>query len=284
MTLTSIQAAGSEGPSIGPLIGGISGSAIGLIVIVVVAIVIYKRKTTDKNDDMEMINNSRHSSADDDSDGLKRNILYESSDGLKSNILYESAGANYQPAPGPSSEYAIVCKPNKKNGAPVDPNSVYAVVDKTSKGEKDSKNDLYAEVMKQPKGKGGKGKKKPREEPKQGKGRKKNKKADHGNERDVYENAHATAEDDQLYANEVNTSKPEQGPSRKRNQDGLLYLEVEFKDDGSNGRRAVIHGIENRNDYADIDFTKRADPLPDQDDPEKNTAEADGKAKRDAKD
>ncbi|XP_060081861.1 nephrin-like [Ylistrum balloti] len=251
--LNHTTAVDEEGPNIGPLIGGMAGAAV-CLTLAVVAGVIYKRKSNGKDD-------------------AKPNNLPESSDGLKPNILYESAGANYQPAPGPSSEYAIVCKPNKKNGAPVDPNSVYAVVDKTSKGEKDSKNDLYAEVMKQPKGKGGKEQQKPldkrnRPDKKQEKGGKKNKKkATTVAGMDDYEN---------IIPNNTNSKDSSAGEgmsSRKKNPDELLYLDVEFKDNHTDEHRVVVHGIENRCEYADVDFSQQADPLKGQEEVMKKTGE-----------
>ncbi|XP_069109212.1 neural cell adhesion molecule 1-like [Argopecten irradians] len=272
-------AANAQESSVAPLVGGISGSAVGLIVIAVVAVIIFKRRTTEKHDDLEMINRPGNISTDEDSDGMKQNVLYESSDGLKANVLYESAGANYIPEPVPSSEYASVSKPKKQNVDAGDPSSLYAVVDKSGKDkEQNPKNDVYAEVKKLPKEKGGKGKKKqPKEQkqPKEPKGGKKKKKTNYGNGGDVYENVTPKVLEEQVYANDGSNGKSEELPcSRRKNKDGLVYLEVEFKDDGNTGRRAVIHGIENRNDYADIDFTKRADPLPDLDEPTGETEKA----------
>jgi len=44
-----------------------------------------------------------------------------------------------------------------------------------------------------------------------------------------------------------------------------VYIDVVIKDEGNNQTKGVIHGIENRNDYAEVDFTRHADPLPSDD-------------------
>lgn len=45
-----------------------------------------------------------------------------------------------------------------------------------------------------------------------------------------------------------------------------MYIEVEFtKPPSCTNRKPIIHGDDSRTDYVDIDFNKRADPLPDDD-------------------
>ncbi|XP_069109260.1 uncharacterized protein [Argopecten irradians] len=196
----------------------------------------------------------------DSSDGQKPNVLYESSDGLKANILYETS----EPQPSSSSEYADVQKKSKPKF--VSPNDVYAVVDKSKKEDVETKNDVYAEVVKKKEGmedgkcgkagKAGKGGKK-------GKG--KQKKGGAKQRDDVYENVDDIGgANKNIYSNfqEGANSVLDKEPSRKMNKDGLIYLDIEFKEDKKNGRNYVIHGIENRTDYADVDFTQHADPLP----------------------
>ncbi|XP_052062961.1 neural cell adhesion molecule 1-like isoform X2 [Mytilus californianus] len=51
---------------------------------------------------------------------------------------------------------------------------------------------------------------------------------------------------------------------RSKNKDGLTYIEVSFTRKPK-GRRRII-GAENRTDYVDIDFTRKADPLPESSD------------------
>ena len=53
-----------------------------------------------------------------------------------------------------------------------------------------------------------------------------------------------------------------------QNADGLIYLEVDVsrnKDDAGNNQ-VVIHGLEDRSDYADIAFGKVGEPAPESDD------------------
>ncbi|XP_033758252.1 nephrin-like [Pecten maximus] len=256
-----------EASPLGPILGAAGGSAAAVIVvIIVVIIVVTKKRKSGKNkrdDDIEMI--PEEISPGGSSDGLKRNILYESSDGLKANILYETS----DPQPGTSSEYAVVQKKSKSK--PVSPDAEYAVVDKTKKETSKPTNDVYAEVVK-PAGKGGKDKRKKGGKKTKGSGEEtKIRKKPVANAENVYEKVEdIDGASGNIYANcqDGATLALYKGPTRKRNQDGLIYLDVEFKEEKENGRNYVIHGIENRTDYADVDFTKRADPLPpDSEDP-----------------
>lgn len=50
------------------------------------------------------------------------------------------------------------------------------------------------------------------------------------------------------------------------NKDGLIYVDLDLKDTPSTSTGAfVIHGADDRTQYVDIDFTRRADPPPDTD-------------------
>lgn len=50
------------------------------------------------------------------------------------------------------------------------------------------------------------------------------------------------------------------------NKDGLIYVDLDLKDTPSTSTEAfVIHGADDRTQYVDIDFTKRADPPRDTD-------------------
>ncbi|XP_052062349.1 uncharacterized protein LOC127702263 isoform X3 [Mytilus californianus] len=77
-------------------------------------------------------------------------------------------------------------------------------------------------------------------------------------------------EDESVYANqedgELLIHKPleAQSSGRSTNQDGLTYIEVSFTSNQSD-RRPII-GAESKTDYVDIDFTRKADPLPDDSD------------------
>ncbi|XP_021373074.1 uncharacterized protein LOC110463063 isoform X1 [Mizuhopecten yessoensis] len=225
-----------QGSSLGAIFGGLGVATVGLSVLVFV--VIFKRKTSEnkrKGADEEMISVDQRRSVDEESsDGMKPNILYESA-GLKPNVLYECSG----PLPGSSSEYAVVEKSSKNKS--VSPDDVYAVVDKSKKPE--TTDDVYAEVVK-PKIKKGKEKKK------------------QGNVKQ--KGGIGKSEGNDVYANCKGGEKkvPEAGLNRQKNQDGLIYLDVEFKGEQEKGMFTVIHGVENRSDYADVDFTKHAEPLP----------------------
>ncbi|XP_071173898.1 protein turtle homolog B-like [Mytilus edulis] len=77
-------------------------------------------------------------------------------------------------------------------------------------------------------------------------------------------------ENEGVYANqddeELIPHKPleAQISGRSTNQDGLTYIEVSFTSNQSD-RRPII-GAESKTDYVDIDFTRKADPLPDDSD------------------
>jgi len=45
----------------------------------------------------------------------------------------------------------------------------------------------------------------------------------------------------------------------------LTYIEVTFSNTTSD-RRPIIHGADNKTNYVDIDFTRTAEPLPDDSD------------------
>jgi hypothetical protein len=58
----------------------------------------------------------------------------------------------------------------------------------------------------------------------------------------------------------------------------LIYADLEFTP-GPSGKRFAIKGVENRNNYAIIDLTKTAEPLPSdsESENEKEKTEANGK-------
>lgn len=49
-----------------------------------------------------------------------------------------------------------------------------------------------------------------------------------------------------------------------QNPSGLVYIEVDFepKQEKSDPKLFYVHGSNNRSPYADIDFSAKADPLP----------------------
>ena len=52
------------------------------------------------------------------------------------------------------------------------------------------------------------------------------------------------------------------------NKDGLRYAEVVFNP-LPNGSKYVIHGLEDKTIYAEVDTTQNIDPLPESDDEDK---------------
>ncbi|XP_060075181.1 nephrin-like [Ylistrum balloti] len=144
-----------------------------------------------------------------------------------------------------NNEYAVVCKPSKGGATKnkeVTTDSEYAMVMKPKKGGAEKNKEVttdseYAEVSKPKKG-----------------GAKKNKDASANNNHQpelIYENTGASSEE------------PKPGPSRRTNEDGLIYIDVEIKPQAGKGK-GVIHGANDRTAYAFVDFTKTApNPLPD---------------------
>ncbi|WAR05717.1 CEAM1-like protein, partial [Mya arenaria] len=57
----------------------------------------------------------------------------------------------------------------------------------------------------------------------------------------------------------------EPSKERKKNADGLIYADLVFANPPKGQKRLVIHGIDDMTDYADVDLTKKAEPLPDRD-------------------
>ncbi|CAC5392017.1 unnamed protein product [Mytilus coruscus] len=78
------------------------------------------------------------------------------------------------------------------------------------------------------------------------------------------------AENDNVYPNQGNPDLVIHQPlktkpsGRSKNQDGLTYIEVSFTRKPKDRRRII--GAENRTEYVDIDFTRKADPLPESSD------------------
>eukprot|EP00105_Crassostrea_gigas_P042723 XP_019926871.1 PREDICTED: uncharacterized protein LOC109619964 [Crassostrea gigas] len=53
-------------------------------------------------------------------------------------------------------------------------------------------------------------------------------------------------------------------PSMKRNDEGLIYIDVDFSRKSDNldtNQKLVIHGQEDRAEYTCVDFSKRAPPM-----------------------
>ena len=97
----------------------------------------------------------------------------------------------------------------------------------------------------------------------------------YGNVEDI-----ANSRADALRVSEKATMDSKHQP--KRNKDGLVYADLELSP-GPSGKRFVIKGLENRNNYAIIDLTKTAEPLPSDSEckSEKEKTEANGKKEKD---
>ena len=97
----------------------------------------------------------------------------------------------------------------------------------------------------------------------------------------VHENSEdvANSRADALRANEKVTMEKKQHQKHQpnMNKDGLAYADVELSP-GPSGKQFVIRGLENRNNYAIIDLTKTAEPLPSdsESENEKEKTEANG--------
>ena len=218
----------------GAIIGGVAGGLIGVILLLLLlAAVFYFRAKQDKNQPSKR--NSSAVEGDFAEDGLKQNIIYDSSvtEGMQKNVLYQSAGTDYKPL-APNAEYAEVQRPN----------GVYAQVD-----PKTQQKNLKAKKQKDKK-----------EKPK--KGSKPKGKALNNNAFAEYSNADLPLKsiNDGEYANAEDTCGPSN--SNKTTQ-GLEYADLSFaKKIPRKGQKPKIHGADERTIYSDVDHTKRAPPLP----------------------
>ncbi|XP_069110142.1 PHD finger protein 20-like protein 1 [Argopecten irradians] len=202
------------------------------------------------------------------------NVLYESAGPYLANDHNDGVEAGATANIGSNDGDHMYAEVKKKKKMPA---AAYAEVipkkDRKGKVEEPEagSGDLYAQVQKKEKEKKEKGKEKKKKVEK-GKGKKKQKlMAADFNADTVYENVGAVGgKSDEMYGNtNAEIEQQKANIARKKNKDGLIYLDLEFKDQQNGTRQVVIHGIENRNDYAIVDFTKKADPLPDSD-PEEN--------------
>ena len=98
----------------------------------------------------------------------------------------------------------------------------------------------------------------------------------------IYENPDEVLNDIQaesVYANSDTNNKiseNDQKNRQKKNKYGLVYADLDLVP-GPGGSRFIIRGIANRNNYAIIDLTKTAEPLPsddDEDEKHENTVSA----------
>ncbi|XP_063442944.1 uncharacterized protein LOC134723248 isoform X2 [Mytilus trossulus] len=91
----------------------------------------------------------------------------------------------------------------------------------------------------------------------------------------VYQNSGNLNQTEDVYANsEVKGNfGDKQVYAPTKNKDGLIYADLDLVPNMS-GNRFVIRGLENRNNYAVIDLTKTAEPLPLESDSDDDDARA----------
>lgn len=76
---------------------------------------------------------------------------------------------------------------------------------------------------------------------------------------------------------ERNLSTEDATRACKTNNEGLVYIEVDFTNQSKRSRTnqaPVIHGEDNRTEYTFVDFSKKAPPITDADDKEENQKES----------
>ncbi|XP_056001629.1 hemicentin-2-like [Ostrea edulis] len=220
--------------SVAALAGGAAAGGISLAVVVIVIVIFVRRyskheKQTSKT--QRFRDDDGNESADDD--------------GLKVNALYVSADIVNDDKPGPS-ETAVYAEVNKKIPESDSNANVYAEVKKTGKKAGEDKATNGAVKHK-------KGFLKKEEKTKQKKGKKQKLKQEVP---DVYENSEDIAmkqRGDDVYSNTGENRPPKQEQRGYKNQDGLLYVEVQF-DAKADNRKSVIHGEEEKTDYATVEF------------------------------
>ncbi|KAL5020501.1 hypothetical protein ScPMuIL_003393 [Solemya velum] len=256
---------------VGPIAGGVGGAAVVILALIVVGVfVMRRRRNPSKGNNVEM-NSNRHEPLKDDEDGEETvNPLYDWTS-------YDAKGGNAE-AKVDGDDSAVYSQVQKKPRAKEEPaDNVYAQVKKPKMPAKQSLLStedpaIYSEVKKTTK--------KEMKKEDQGKNKKKNKKGDKNRRahEDVYENAQpfktssdetydntklmgqATGGDDNVYENNVNPGYAHEEKKEQRNQDGCLYMEVDFSNNKQR-KTPVIHGLENGTDYALVDFSKTAPPL-----------------------
>ncbi|XP_056009552.1 contactin-4-like [Ostrea edulis] len=217
-----------------PLIaGGAFGGTLFAVLIVIGILFILRRvrQSEGKKKDLHLSKVKLNEREDTDED-----------DGLKDNILYESAGSrDEEPETSGSAVYAEV---NKKK--PFSDNNSNIFVGQKPKEE----GALYADVVKPKKGLF---KKDDKAKQKKGKKPKEKKKIP-----DVYENSEDIAmtqknNSDNVYSNAAEGKNLRSGSRGYKNQDGLLYVEVQFDQNKEKGK-PVIHGEDEKTDYATVEF------------------------------
>nr|XP_022323486.1 hemicentin-2-like isoform X4 [Crassostrea virginica] len=216
------------------LIGGASAGGIILAVIVIVVLLLIRRykKHGKNNGKSQRFENDEGVNEDTDEDGMKENILYVSAgphleDTKKSELPIYAAVTKSKPESNDESNvYADVKKGNKKNSA-------------TACKDAKPKKGLCKKDVK----------------PKQKTGKKPKNKQEVA-ETDVYENSEniaMTSNADNLYSNSEHDARMNLDQRGYKNNEGLLYIEVQFDAKKEKGNQ-IIHGEEEKTDYATVEF------------------------------
>ncbi|XP_060606171.1 uncharacterized protein LOC132758506 [Ruditapes philippinarum] len=238
-TITITKQEPGEAPFPVGIVAGVVSSVVALGIAAAIGFFVLRRLRT--KDESRSKLNSRSGTGDEDSDDEDEvntvNPMYVSADEVKS-------GTSANNEKKKDDVYAMVDKKPKKANVGLD--NLYAMPEK-----KDKKNQKKGDV-----------KKRKKDKPKKETGG------------DVYENAPVnaigsgkkTAYEENPYEN------PEISDTRKaplRNKDGLIYADLAFNDQPKGQKKLVIHGLDDMTEYVEVDFTKRADPLPDSDEENK---------------
>ncbi|XP_060592452.1 uncharacterized protein LOC132747146, partial [Ruditapes philippinarum] len=247
---------GKSGPpgTVAAIAGGVASAGC-VIILAIVLVFVWKKRSKSKDDRSDVLN-KRHRA---DSDSSEDNVMTE-------NLAYVSAdevGRDRHMGATPENLYA---QPQKKSKSATGTGDIYSSV---QKGKKEDSSNIYALPNKKDK----KNQKKDVKKDKNDKGGKKGKDKKQDRKDDVYENASELAPiKTKTYAGEENVyENPEQSkstPKVNRNKDGLIYADLAFNDQPKGQKKLVIHGLDDMTEYVQVDFTKKADPLPDSDEEE----------------
>ncbi|XP_052807151.1 cell adhesion molecule DSCAML1-like isoform X1 [Mya arenaria] len=84
-------------------------------------------------------------------------------------------------------------------------------------------------------------------------------------EQDIYENSDGVGT-----SGYQSTGRKTSTIKKNVNQDGLIYADLVFPNPPKGQKKLVIHGLDDMTEYAEVDLTKKADPLPDSDEEHTN--------------
>lgn len=224
---------------VGAIAGGI-GSALLVFLIAVGIVILWKRRSRDSGESRTKLNKKHIQNSDDSSDDeVVENLAYVSADDIKTTKFGGTSDATYSHPIKKSNATDIPFLANKTNDG-ADPFNLYA-----QPAKKDNKDKpIHGE-----------------------------KKTGQKKKADVYENAEPVVKrkpkdtDENLYEN----PEPVKGNAKKNvNKDGLIYADLTFDNSSKGQKKLVIHGLDDMTEYGQIDFSKKAERLPDSDEESKD--------------